>query len=503
VEQVVGAVFAERYELEELTGSGGMSHVYRARDRQLGRRVAIKILVSRYASDPQHVERFRNEAQAVARLTHPNIVTVIDRGEADGHQFIVFEYVEGENLKQLLARVGPLPVGRALDLTIEIGRALAFAHAQGVVHRDVKPQNVLLGAGTPKVTDFGLARIVGMDGNTTTGTVVGTGDYIAPEQARGEAANEQSDVYSLGVVLYELLTGEVPFTGDSVMEVVMRHVSEPAPDVLRRRPDVPSRVATALDLALEKDVARRWPSMDAFVSELVACRRELPAPDTAPTMILPAVSPEERTQSWTPAPIAPGHQPGRRRRSRLPLVLLLLLLLILGGAAAGAYFVVRDRGGTETIGGKPANAATVHLAAVGAYDPPPGDGGERDDLVREATDGNPATYWETEHYTTAQFGNLKRGVGLVVDAGKPVELDSLTVTSDTPGFTAVVQAGSSEAGPFHPVSDSQTVRERATFGLHVGSPERYYVFWITSLASNPAESSSKPYSVHVSEITGS
>src|SRR5258707_4614985 len=191
-------VIADRYELEELVGKGGMSSVYRARDRLLERTVAIKILHEHYSRDAYYVERFRREARAAARVQHPNIVTVIDRGQADGRQFIVFEYVDGENLKQLVEREGRLPLRRALELGIEIGRALAYAHESGLVHRDVKPQNVLLGNGDVKVTDFGIARSVDMkSGLTQTGTVLGTSDYIAPEQATGQPVNALSDVYSL------------------------------------------------------------------------------------------------------------------------------------------------------------------------------------------------------------------------------------------------------------------------------------------------------------------
>src|SRR3989440_4790701 len=195
---MTGEVIAERYELEELVGRGGVSGVYRARDRLLERTVAIKILHEHYSRDEDYVERFRREARAAAKLSHPNIVTVIDRGEADGRQFIVFEYIDGQNLKQLLESKGRLPVRTALELAIEIGSALAFAHDSGLVHRDVKPQNVLLGNGDVKVTDFGIARSGDVkSGLTETGTVLGTSDYIAPEQASGRPADALSDVYSL------------------------------------------------------------------------------------------------------------------------------------------------------------------------------------------------------------------------------------------------------------------------------------------------------------------
>src|SRR5215208_5315186 len=226
-----GDVIAGRYELVELIGRGGMSSVWKAHDRLLDRIVAIKVLHEHYTQDEEYVERFRREARSVAQVSHPNIVTVIDRGEDAGRQYIVFEYVAGENLKQLIEREGPLPVRDALLLAIQMARALGFAHDRGLVHRDVKPQNVLLNdEGQAKMTDFGIARSVDVDGVTITGTVLGTSEYIAPEQARGQRVDANTDVYSLGVVLYELLTGSVPFQGESFVTVALRHVNEPPPD---------------------------------------------------------------------------------------------------------------------------------------------------------------------------------------------------------------------------------------------------------------------------------
>src|SRR3954471_21099410 len=214
---VVRDLVPDRYELEELVGTGGMSSVFRAHDRMLDRKVALKVLHEQFTEDEEYVERFRREARAVARLSHPNIVTVIDRGEADGRQFIVFEYVDGENLKSVVEADGAMPVETAVSLAHQIARALAFAHEHGLVHRDVKPQNVLLnGDGRAKVTDFGIARSLDVKhGMTQTGTVLGTSDYIAPEQAQGQQVAERTDIYSLGVVVYELLTGEVPFPGEN------------------------------------------------------------------------------------------------------------------------------------------------------------------------------------------------------------------------------------------------------------------------------------------------
>ena len=409
---MVGELIADRYELEELVGTGGMSSVYRAHDRLLERQVAIKVLHEHYSRDDDYVERFRREARAAAKLSHPNIVTVIDRGEADGRQFIVFEYVDGENLKQLVTSRGRLPVRDALELGIQIGRALAFAHAQGLVHRDVKPQNVLLGDGDVKVTDFGIARSIDVPvGLTQTGTVLGTSEYISPEQATGRQVDARTDIYSLGVVLYELLAGQPPYSGDSFVAVAMRHVNDPVPSITLARPDVPLRVDAALRRAMAKDPDDRFQSMDELVAELDACLAGLGDLD------------DDRTVIAAP-PVQPRARPQRRRRRWSPLAFLLVAVAAVV-VAVGAYFGVR-RTGSSGGGGNGSGGGAVHLVASNAYDPQ-GDGQEHDEEVPNATDGNPATYWETEDYRgRVDFGNLKNGVGIVFDAGRPVRLGSLT-----------------------------------------------------------------------------
>src|SRR6476659_1913842 len=265
---MLGEVIANRYELVEIVGSGGMSSVYKAHDGLLERNVALKILHPHYGDDDEYVERFRREARMVAQMSHPNIVTVIDRGEDDGRQYIVFELVDGENLKQLVERTGPLPVRRVVELGVAIADALAFAHEHGLVHRDVKPQNVLLTPdGEAKMTDFGIARSLDVEhGVTQTGTVLGTSNYLSPEQASGKPVTPATDVYSLGVVMFELLTAEVPFPGENFVAVAMKHVNEPPPDWTEKRLDVPLRLVAAVERALEKDPTRRFQSMGEFAS---------------------------------------------------------------------------------------------------------------------------------------------------------------------------------------------------------------------------------------------
>src|SRR3954451_7396094 len=323
---LVGTELDGRYRLQALIGAGGMSTVYRAVDRTLEREVAIKLMHREIATDSDQLERFRREARAVAQLSHPHIVGVIDAGEDAGRPYIVFEYVHGETLKDRIRRCGRLPIDESLAYAIEISRALGAAHAALIVHRDVKPQNVLIDPeGSAKVTDFGIARSLEEDGLTADGRVLGTTDYVSPEQALGHAVTGQSDLYSLGIVLYEMLTGEVPFKGENQVAVAMKHVREDLPDLQSRRPEISSATAAVVDRATAKDLSKRYTD-DA---ELIADLEDVLAIETARA----GQATGEATAILRTLPPRAGRRlPLRLRFS--PRVVIPLLLLVAAATAA-------------------------------------------------------------------------------------------------------------------------------------------------------------------------
>ena len=470
---MIGEVLAGRYELQDVVGSGGMSSVYRARDTVLERTVAIKILHEHYSDDPEYVERFRREARALAQLNHPNIVTVIDRGEFEGRQFIVFEHVEGENLKELVDREGQLPVDRALALVHQVARGLAFAHDHGVVHRDVKPHNVLIDEdGVAKVTDFGIARsLEPADGLTETGTLLGTSEYIAPEQASGARVDERSDQYSLAVVLYELLAGEPPYTGDNFMAVAMKHIQQPVPSVRDVRPDVAPRIDAIVSRGMAKRPDDRFPSTEAMMAALEAAQA---GRDSTP---VPVTQADDGATESIPVPGPLPTAAHSRRRFPPPIVIGLVGV----GVAALALSLIIAGGGTDALtgnggGGSGGSGDPVRLVARSDFDPD-GDKTEHPEAVPAATDGDSETSWTTESYSSFD----KAGVGIVLDAKSGATLSDLTVTTDTPGYTAVIEASNRPDSGFKTVSDSQTVEDETTFDLEGGS-YRYYLVWITSLS---------------------
>ena len=268
LDPLIGSFFDGRYKIVRKLGAGGMANVYLAEDQELGRRVAIKILNDRHANDDQFVERFRREAKNAAALSHPNIVSIYDRGEAEGTYYIAMEFLDGRSLKELIVTRGPAPVPVAVEYTRQILSALRFAHRHGIVHRDIKPHNVLVdGEGRVKVTDFGIAR-AGASQMTEAGSIVGTAQYLSPEQARGTNVDQRSDLYSLGVVLYELLTGAAPFSGDTPVEIAMKHLSQTPEPPSAKRPNLPHDLDLLVMRALAKDPEERYQSAEEMDGDL-------------------------------------------------------------------------------------------------------------------------------------------------------------------------------------------------------------------------------------------
>jgi hypothetical protein len=476
---VIGTLIGERFRLEEKVGSGGMSSVYRAFDPTLERQVAIKLMHRDITSDPDQLERFRREARAVAQLNHPHVVTAIDAGEDDGAPYIVFEYVEGETLKERIRRLGRLPVAEAVAYAIEIGRALQCAHDHKLVHRDVKPQNVLIDQdGRAKVTDFGIARSMEAQGLTATGRVLGTTDYVSPEQALGHEVTEQSDIYSLGIVRYEMLTGEVPFQADTQVAVAMKHVREALPDVQRRRPEVSAALAAVVERATAKETENRYPTVDQMVHELeevlgIEAARAGQATGEATTVL--------RSLSGDTAEFAPQ----RLRHPRRTLFLSIAVLSIVAGTVA--FFATRtEEGPGRTATPRTPGLSEVELGrnAASDYDPE-GDGEESSDAVQFAIDGNPTTVWDTETYEGGFEGSDKSGVGIYVDAGDRVAARQMDVVTSTPGFRAAVYASDSVPGriqDWRKVSPTVTVRQNQAIQLDTARRSfRNYLLWISEL----------------------
>jgi eukaryotic-like serine/threonine-protein kinase len=477
---LIGTLLSGRFRLEERVGSGGMSTVYRAFDETLERWVAIKILQNEIAGDADQLERFHREARSVARLNHPHVVTVIDAGEDQGCPYIVFEYIAGETLKDRIRRFGRLPVPEALAYAIEIARALQAAHTEKLVHRDVKPQNVLLDTdGRAKVTDFGIARSLEGDGLTLAGRVLGTTDYVSPEQALGHGVTPQSDIYSLGIVLYEMLAGEVPFTADAPVAVAMKHVREPMPDVQQARPEVSATTAAIIDHATAKETRNRYGTIEEMLHDLeealaVEATRAGQTTGEA-TTVLRALPEEAYRVPW---------------RVRFPRRAAALTALLATAAAVAIVFLASRTHESKPIppppqpkGTPPPVAFKLPSGAAHDFDPYGGDGEHPADAPK-AIDGNAVTAWTTERYSD---GLQKPGVGLYVDTRTPIPGRLLDIISNQGGYRAEVRAA---GGEFPPPRIAGWTRvggpERVGAVTHIsldtrGKSYRYYLVWIIKL----------------------
>jgi eukaryotic-like serine/threonine-protein kinase len=492
VRNPIGTLLGGRYRLDAEIGRGGMSTVYRAFDTVLERPVAVKVMHREIAADSGQLERFRREARAVARLSHPHIVTVIDAGEEPsgegGIPYIVFEYVDGETLKQLIRREGPLPIAEALAYAIEIARGLGAAHEQLIVHRDVKPQNVLISSeGSAKITDFGIARTLTEQGLTMDGRVLGTTDYVSPEQALGQPVTGQSDLYSLGVVLYEMLTGAVPFNGETPVAVAMRHVREQVPDVQTLRPEVSAATAAAVERATANGLGERYPNAAAMVSDLeealaIEASRSGQATGEVTSVLRTLPGRSRRRLPWR------LRHPWRWAGSLAALAAIVAIALAL--AAGNAHRGV-EPGATAKKGLQP-----VRLGQSAAHDYNPfGTGPEHPTQVSNILDGDPNTTWSTEHYVEGSLGS-KPGVGVYLDASPGAAGRAVQIMTPTPGFDAAVYGANSireglAYGDPTPLTERGWVQLAAARTIEASTlvylsnlkdrRYRYFLIWIVSL----------------------
>jgi beta-lactam-binding protein with PASTA domain/predicted Ser/Thr protein kinase len=506
---LINTLFDGRYRVLRRLGSGGMANVYLAEDEELGRRIAIKILNERHAADEQFIERFRREAKNAAGLSHPNIVQIYDRGEAEGTYYIAMEYLGGRTLKEAVADRQPLPIREAIDYARQILAALRFAHRNGIVHRDIKPHNALMDDdGRLKVSDFGIARAGAASQMTEAGSIIGTAQYLSPEQARGAAVDHRSDLYSLGIVLYELLTGTVPFTGDTPVEIAMKHLSKVPEPPSAKRPEIPRALDQVVLRALAKDPDDRYGSAEEFDAELAQVAEGLPVStetadaatavlagagvtDTAQTAIARAPAPAR--PHTPPRPSGYYYEPPRRRRPVWPWVLAVLLLIAAGFAGWVAYGAIEDQLESELVAVPDVRGLEEVLAVnellerdlvprvrrerheevprgkVISQAPDPGDRVPRDNrVVLRVSEGPPTT-----RVPDVRGRSSTDAVAVLNDAG--LEADVHQVPSREPEGTVVAQAPKPE----------QTVRLGTEVRINVSSGPELVV--VPSVLGRPYE----------------
>jgi serine/threonine-protein kinase len=433
-----------------------MADVYLAEDQELGRRVALKLLNDRHAADDQFVERFRREAQSAAGLNHPNIVSIFDRGRAEGTYYIAMEYLDGRTLKELLVRNGPTPIPIAIDYARQILGALSFAHRNGIIHRDIKPHNIVVGGdGRLKVTDFGIARS-GASQMTEAGSIVGTAQYLSPEQARGAPVDPRSDLYSLGIVLYEMLTGNVPFTGDTPVEIAMKHLSQIPEPPSKLRPDVPHDLDAVVMRALSKEPDQRYGSTEEMDADLARVARGVAvAPETedAMTQVLAGVgATTAQTMITRPRAVAPPPAPPSYRspspyydyeeppRGRSIWPWLLALGLIIAGAIGGWFLYTKIQ--QQLDNNRPVAVPDVRLVQKDLAVLKIQQAGLKPLVVKAADDNVSAGQVIDEN----PGGGAKVGKGstvtLRVSTGKPkVQVPDVRGRTVTDAITALVQTG--------------------------------------------------------------
>ncbi len=480
-------IIAERYVLEAEISRGGMAIVFQARDDVLARPVAVKVLHSHLSEDASFLERFRREALAAAGLSHPNIVAIYDTGTHPGGegepplQYIVMEHCSGGTLDDLLSSQGPLPPERVVSIGVAICEALGYAHRENIIHRDVKPANVLLADdGLLKVADFGIAKAAFAEKElTTTGSILGTVTYLSPEQGQGLEPGPGSDLYALGVVLYELSVGRPPFVADSSIATALAHLKTPPPPLRSIKAGVPRPLEAVIMKALEKDPDARFSSAeamrDALESSVGRTNSSLTTP--IPVRSLPVRSPASARTKRVP-----------RRRNVAWLVWVIVALVAIAGGAVLVSSL--DQGGRPapapgTKKGRPAAGAgnQITVAAVSDFDPYGGDG-EHPEEAPAAIDGDRTTSWTTQTYSSSLETLAKPGVGLVFDLGDEVEVSKVKVIGSA-GMDLEIRAGDSCEGDDETRFDKLAAQSATSATSRFTFPPtsaRCWLVWITALS---------------------
>ncbi len=518
-----GRVLGGRYRLVSPIARGGMATVWVADDPVLSRRVAVKILRDDLAADEGTRARFRHEAIAAARLSHPNIVSTYDTGDDDGIAYIVMELVEGPTLRHLIDEQGGLPVADVIRIGKQVADALDAAHRAGLVHRDVKPANVLVPAAGPvKVTDFGIAKAAGGDDLTRTGTVMGTARYLAPEQVNGRPTDPRTDVYALGLLIYEALCGHPPFGGDTEIATAMARLTTSAPAVRAERPEVSQALDDVIHRCLARQPSARFGSAAAVRDALDRARLDptgaIPRPVIGPGSAVAAGSTGVISTPGSGAPTGPTHpQPvpvplaptPRRKRRRLTWLWVLLVVLVAIGGGVAAFLLVNDSSGSGNSSGNGAGsappAANATITAATAFDPL-GDGHEGDEVTDNAIDGNTATVWTTEQYDNFPDGE-KNGVGLALSLDREYDVTKVIVEAQEAGWGASIYVSDQPVGSLAALSDWGPVRAKGadlprshTFTFD-GVKGRSVLLWLTQLPAGQNNSGETKHFVDIAEVT--
>jgi serine/threonine-protein kinase len=490
-----------RYRLDRLVASGGMAQVWEATDEVLARRVAVKILHAHLAADETFVARFRREAVAAARLSHPSIVSIYDTCSSDDGEAIVMELVRGQTLRELLDERRWLEPGQAISIIAEVADALETAHGSGIVHRDVKPANILLSTdGRVLVADFGIAKAGG--DVTTTNSTLGTAKYLAPEQVESKPVDARTDVYALGVVLYETLCGRAPFAGDTEAATALARLHQEPMRPRNVRAGISKQLEDVVMRAMARDPEQRYPSAAAFRAALLSAGRGAASdppltitsnhPDPSDATV--AVHTYRKDDTSTTAPTFVRTERGWLVPTAV--IVLVATALIVGGVLFSSSGSLPSLPG---IGGGNGGTSTtpIAIADATAFDPPPGDGAENDDKAKLAHDGDPSTFWETQGYFDPAI-KIKPGVGLILKLNSKSALASIEVTSETSGWSGKIFVADSPQPDLNswgdPVAQKDGIAAGTTtfdLGGHAGAA---VLIWFTNLGNgSPGDS---PQSIH-------